>query len=76
MFPASDVSRDTSVPSTSRRSEAVDQHLRFYSEHSPQPDSVDMATCEVCGNEHHNTFETHIDGEQHIFDSFDNLFGG
>jgi hypothetical protein len=31
-----------------------------------------VATCDVCGNEYHNTFEvTTADGRRHTFDSFE-----
>ncbi len=30
-----------------------------------------MAKCEVCGNEYDKTFEIHVNGDQHIFDSFE-----
>lgn len=30
-----------------------------------------MATCEVCGNEYHKTFEVTKEGEAHTFDSFE-----
>ena len=28
-------------------------------------------TCEVCGNEYENCFRVHMNGETHIFDSFE-----
>lgn len=30
-----------------------------------------MATCEVCGNTYDKTFEVVMQGQQHIFDSFE-----
>lgn len=30
-----------------------------------------MAECEVCGNEYDKTFEILMDGERHVFDSFE-----
>ena len=30
-----------------------------------------MAKCEVCGNEYDKTFQVVMNGEQHIFDSFE-----
>ena len=30
-----------------------------------------MATCEVCGNEYDKSFEIHISGQRHTFDSFE-----
>ncbi len=30
-----------------------------------------MATCEVCGNDYHWSFEVTRDGETHVFDSFE-----
>jgi len=30
-----------------------------------------MAVCEVCGNEYDRTMEITLDGEPHIFDSFE-----
>lgn len=30
-----------------------------------------MAQCEVCGNSYDKSFEVHIRGERHIFDSFE-----
>lgn len=30
-----------------------------------------MAKCEVCGNEYDKSFEVHINGQQHTFDSFE-----
>lgn len=30
-----------------------------------------MSKCEVCGNEYDKTFEVHMAGERHIFDSFE-----
>ena len=29
------------------------------------------ATCEVCGNQYDKTFEIHVDGSKHTFDSFE-----
>lgn len=30
-----------------------------------------MAKCEVCGNEYDKSFEVHMAGERHVFDSFE-----
>jgi hypothetical protein len=30
-----------------------------------------MAACEVCGNEYDKSFEIHIQGQRHTFDSFE-----
>jgi len=30
-----------------------------------------MDTCEVCGNEYDKSFEIHINGKRHTFDSFE-----
>jgi hypothetical protein len=30
-----------------------------------------MATCELCGNEYERAFEIRMDGQTHIFDSFE-----
>jgi hypothetical protein len=30
-----------------------------------------MAQCEVCGNEYDKAFEITMEGEQHVFDSFE-----
>lgn len=30
-----------------------------------------MAKCEVCGNEYDKTFQVRMDGERHVFDSFE-----
>ena len=30
-----------------------------------------MAKCEVCGNDYDKTFEVHMAGERHVFDSFE-----
>lgn len=30
-----------------------------------------MAECEVCGNEYDKAFEVHMQGERHVFDSFE-----
>jgi hypothetical protein len=30
-----------------------------------------MATCEVCGNEYDKAFQVTMDGEGHVFDSFE-----
>ncbi len=30
-----------------------------------------MARCEVCGNDYDKTFEIHMAGERHVFDSFE-----
>lgn len=30
-----------------------------------------MAVCEVCGNDYDRTFDVHIAGEVHTFDSFE-----
>jgi len=41
---------------------------RFPSRH---PEEVPMAKCETCGNEYDRTFEVHIEGKTHTFDSFE-----
>lgn len=30
-----------------------------------------MATCETCGNDYHRSFEIVMDGQRHVFDSFE-----
>lgn len=30
-----------------------------------------MAVCEVCGNDYDKSFEVHVDGAEHTFDSFE-----
>jgi hypothetical protein len=30
-----------------------------------------MAKCELCGNDYHRSFEVTLNGEQHVFDSFE-----
>lgn len=30
-----------------------------------------MAPCEVCGNVYDKSFEVHVDGQSHVFDSFE-----
>lgn len=30
-----------------------------------------MAVCEVCGNEYQRAFEVMMDGQRHVFDSFE-----
>ena len=30
-----------------------------------------MAKCELCGNEYDKSFEIHINGQRHIFESFE-----
>ena len=30
-----------------------------------------MATCEVCGNAYDKSFEVHMSGQRHVFDSFE-----
>jgi hypothetical protein len=30
-----------------------------------------MRTCEVCGNEYDKAFEIHMEGDTHVFDSFE-----
>ncbi len=30
-----------------------------------------MSVCEVCGNDYAETFEVHMDGQTHVFDSFE-----
>jgi hypothetical protein len=30
-----------------------------------------MARCEVCGNDYVKAFEVHLEGQKHVFDSFE-----
>jgi hypothetical protein len=34
-------------------------------------DILDMARCEVCGNDYDKSFEVSLGGETHVFDSFE-----
>lgn len=35
-----------------------------------------MATCEVCGNENDNSFQVHINRQQHTFDTLESAIQG